>query len=129
MLVFIEAKLESDISLRTTHDPSRNQVVRNIDCLLDQVKERIPLFLMLVRDAGEGRAYTQLISKYRNDPASLVEVLPHHPAEMVRSVARNLAIIRWKDLLGPSMESAVEDDEVTSTVRNELKIRVMGDFE
>ncbi len=129
LLAFIEAKLESDISLRTTHDLSRNQIVRNIDCLLDQASGRTPLFLMLVRDAAEGRAYTQLISRYRDDPATLAEELPHHDPEMVKSVARNLAIILWKDLLAPSIENCSEDDGVTSAVKKELKNRVLGGFE
>jgi hypothetical protein len=129
LLAFVEAKLGSDVSLRTTHDPSRNQIVRNIDCLLDQANGRTPFFLMLVRDAAEGRAYTQLISKYRHNPATLVEELPHHASEMVKSVARNLAIIRWKDLLAPSIENGPEDDGVTLAVKKELRIRVLSELE
>ena len=33
-LVFIEAKLGSDVSMSTSYDPQRNQIVRNIDCLI-----------------------------------------------------------------------------------------------
>jgi hypothetical protein len=129
LLVFVEAKLGSDISLRTTHDPSRNQIVRNIDCLLDQANGRAPLFLMLVRDAAEGRAYTQLISKYRLDPTTLTGELPHHSPEMVKSLALNLSIIRWKDLLAPSIEDDPADDEVTSAVKKELRRRVLSELE
>lgn len=128
-LVYVEAKLQSDVSLRTTNDPSRNQIARNIDCLLDQANGHAPLFLMLVRGEGEGRAYTQLISKYRHDPASLVEELPHHDPDAVKSVARNLAIVRWKDLLMPSVEIAGDDDDITSAVKKELRRRVLSQLE
>jgi hypothetical protein len=40
LLIYIEAKLDSDISMRTTHDPARNQIIRNIDCLLDSARGR-----------------------------------------------------------------------------------------
>jgi hypothetical protein len=51
LVVFAEAKLGSDISSSTTYDPHRNQIVRNIDCVLDWANGRAPLFWMLVRDA------------------------------------------------------------------------------
>jgi hypothetical protein len=35
LLIDVEAKLDSDISMRTTYDPSRNQIVRNIDCVME----------------------------------------------------------------------------------------------
>jgi hypothetical protein len=129
VLVYVEAKLQSDVSLRTTNDPSRNQIARNIDCVLDQTNGHTPLFLMLVRDAGEGRAYTQLISKYRRDPATLVEELPHHDPEVVKSVARNLAIVLWRDLLSPSVEITADDDDITSAVKEELRRRVLSELE
>jgi hypothetical protein len=126
LLVYAEAKLGSDISLRTTNDPSRNQIVRNIDCLLHNSNGRTPLFLMLVRDAGEGRAYTQLVSRYRQDPTVLVRELPHHDSETVASVARNLAIIRWSDLLAECIAGDTNDDEETSAVKKELRRRVQS---
>jgi hypothetical protein len=62
LIVFAEAKLGSDISLRTTYDPHRNQIVRNIDCVLDRAGNCTPMFWMLVPDAGQGRSYTQLLN-------------------------------------------------------------------
>lgn len=127
LLVFAEAKLGSDISPRTTYDPSRNQIVRNIDCLLDSANGRTSLFLMLVRDVGEGRAYTQLVSNYRQDPGILVRELSHHDPKMVASVARNLAIIRWSDLLAEHVAADTNDDEMTSAVKKELRRRVQSE--
>jgi hypothetical protein len=78
LVVFAEAKLGSDISTRTTYDPARNQIVRNIDCVLDQAQGRVPFFWMLVRDTGPGRSYTQVLNHYRSAPDALVRELPHH---------------------------------------------------
>ena len=99
ILGLLEAKLGSDVSLRTTYDPDRNQIVRNIDCLLEARQGRIAVFWMLVADKGAGRAYTQLMREYQSSPSKLVASLPHRPQAEVEAVARNLALIVWRDLL------------------------------
>jgi hypothetical protein len=97
--VFIEAKLGSDISARTTHDSSRNQIIRNIDCLLDVAGTTTPYFWMLVRDRGEMRAYQQLLSTYRADPSALHQALPHRDPIALTKIAQRLSSILWKDFL------------------------------
>lgn len=96
---FIEAKLDSDISMKTTHDPHRNQIARNVDCLIEQSEGRTPFFWMLTADRGPGRAYTQLVQQYRAHPASLASELRHRSPIVVHAIARNMAIIVWKDVL------------------------------
>jgi len=98
-LVFIEAKLESDISMATTYDPVRNQIIRNVDVLLETCGRRTPAFWILAKDRAPGRAYVQLIETYRRDPQILAAALPHRDAEVVATVARNLAILCWRDVL------------------------------
>jgi hypothetical protein len=99
MLGLLEAKLGSDASLRTKYDPDRNQIVRNIDCLLEARQGRTAVFWMLVADKGAGRTYTQLVREYQSSPSKLVASLPHRPQTEVEAVARNLALILWRDLL------------------------------
>ena len=43
-LVFVEAKLSNPVSLETTYDPLRNQIIRNIDCAIEEAGGRQPLF-------------------------------------------------------------------------------------
>ncbi|SRR5216683_3819521 len=62
LLVFMEAKLTSDVSLRTTCDPRRDQILRNIDCVLDRAEDRVPIFWLIVRDTSADRAYTHVTS-------------------------------------------------------------------
>jgi hypothetical protein len=98
LLVFVEAKLTSDVSLATTYDPWRNQIVRNIDCVLDRAGDLTPAFWMIVRDAGPDREYVRLLKLYRDQPDVLAAVLPHHRPGRVTALAENLSLIRWRDL-------------------------------
>jgi hypothetical protein len=124
LVVFLEAKLGSDISLRTTYDPERNQIVRNIDCLLDQAGARTPRFWMLVRDVGTERAYTQMLGHYRSHPEALVAELPHHVASAVTDVARNLSLVLWSDIASEATEPRPDDDAQIASIKKELRQRL-----
>lgn len=117
-LIFIEAKLESDISLNTTYDPGRNQIIRNIDCLLEECGYRTPVFWMITKDKGPIRAYTQMMRRYQQDPRKLYKDLPHRDPKQLDIVAGNLAIIVWKDIL----PLVVDDDN--DLLCQEIKHRI-----
>jgi len=123
LTVFIEAKLGSDVRLRTTYDPARNQIVRNIDCLIDEAGATLPVFWMLVRDSGAGRAYSQLLATYREAPLKLVEALPHRRPSLLAEIARRLSLILWKDFLTVVAETPTTD-ELVANVYRELLARV-----
>jgi hypothetical protein len=125
LVVFAEAKLGSDISSSTTYDPHRNQIVRNIDCVLDQAEGRVPMFWMLVRDASQDRSYTQLFSHYRAQPDTLVRELRHHDPEMVTGLAGNLTLLLWKDIIARVVEVLAGDDEQIASIKNELSDRCL----
>ena len=124
MLIFVEAKLGSDVSQITKYDPLRNQIVRNIDCALDQAGSRVPMFWMLVRDKERERLYVQLIDRYRTDPDALAQELPHRDLARVIGLAKNLSVVLWRDLVQEVVRASDLDDEVTKTIRNELWRRV-----
>jgi len=65
--VYVEAKLGSDISPGTTHDPERNQIVRNIDCVIEH-RHGTPLFWMFVTDRDPSHAYMQTIDRTARTP-------------------------------------------------------------
>lgn len=123
-LVFIEAKLGSDIQMGTTYDPARNQVVRNVNCLLEQAAGREASFWMIVRDANPERAYVQIIAAYRADPERLVRSLPHRDPQTLRRIARNLTILRWQDIWPLLPLDRLEGTDETSRVLRELQVRV-----
>jgi hypothetical protein len=122
-LIFLEAKLGSDVSAHTTHDPARNQIARNIDCLLEFAAGREPVFWMLVRDARPDRMYVQLIEQYRSKPELLQRDLPHRNAELLRRISARLSIIRWRDL-GADWIGQTSNDVLTESVRLELLRRI-----
>ena len=97
-VVFIEAKLFRDLSMNTTYDPERNQIVRNIDILLDTCIGKIPAFWMIVRDTDPRHAYVQLMQKYQNNYKHLYDLLFHRKEEEILRVTKNLSIILWKDV-------------------------------
>lgn len=96
--VYVEAKLGSDVSLSTTYDPERNQIARNIDCVLEACGRRLPGFWMFVRDRKPARAYVQLMNRYRT-AGELNRSLPHRAAAQLEEVASRLAVVTWSDLL------------------------------
>jgi hypothetical protein len=125
LVVFAEAKLGSDISSSTTYDPHRNQIVRNIDCVLDRAEGRVPMFWMLVRDANQERSYTQLLSRYRAHPDALVGELWHHDPETVTGLAGNLTLLIWKDVVAQVAWVLADDDEEIASIKNELSSRCL----
>jgi hypothetical protein len=97
-IVFVEAKLGSDISFTTTYDPERNQIARNIDCALEACGKRRPVFWMFVRDRQPTRAYVQLMARYQMAP-EISRSLPHRAMSGLSEVASTLAVVTWSELL------------------------------
>jgi hypothetical protein len=123
-LIFVEAKLGSDISMRTTYDPCRNQIVRNIDCLLESASGREPFFWMFVRDRAPSRTYCQLMDEYHHHPETLISQLPHWDPETLRRVAQNIATVQWKDLAEPILEIRGADNAEERSTKQELARRI-----
>jgi hypothetical protein len=122
-MVFIEAKLGSDVSMRTKYDPQRNQILRNIDCLISKAGNRIPIFWLLVRDEELTRKYVQLINTYKNDAGLLASILTHRDAETLGGIAQNLTIMLWSDF--KEVVCAPGTDPETAAVKRELEFRIL----
>jgi hypothetical protein len=123
-LVYTEAKLGSDVSMSTTYDPQRNQIVRNIDCLLANAGGRMPMFWLLVRDEAPTRAYVQLMRGYRNDPSLLVRDLPHRDSAQLEQIAKNLTILLWSDFA--ELTCGPGDNPEINAVKAELARRILS---
>ena len=105
-----EAKLLSDISRRTTYDPLRNQIVRNIDCALESPGTALPLFWMFVKDRSPVRIYSQLIDAWKEDPGLLASALPHRNAQVISDLIDRCAIVTWAEILS-AIDSIDPDEE------------------
>jgi hypothetical protein len=121
-LIFIEAKLGSDISVNTTYDPHRNQIARNIDCLIEKAGQKTPAFWMLVRDEDPSRAYVQLMNAYKSDPGLLAQDLPHWNREDLERICQNLTILRWSDF--GELVCGVDTNPEVDAVKRELERRI-----
>jgi hypothetical protein len=120
-VIYVEAKLGSDISTRTTYDPDRNQVVRNIDCLLESASGRTPFFWMITRDDAPSRSYTQVMGAYKTDVALLASALPHRKREVLEGVANRMTVFLWRELLGFVRRP---DDPDLQRILNEVSSRI-----
>ena len=123
-VVFIEAKLGSDVKMFTSHDPQRNQIARNIDCLIENAGDRMPIFWLLVRDEEPARAYVQLMNGYKSDPSLLARDLPHRDVETLNHIAQNLTIVLWSDF--KELVCSLGPDPEENTVKQELERRIVA---
>jgi hypothetical protein len=121
-LIFIEAKLSHDISLRTTYDPRRNQIVRNIDCLLECAADSTPYFWMACRDRGPSRSYVQAVESYQSNPMLLADALPHRDREVLADVIRRTTIFLWGELADLIDLTSLDSDR--REVLEELRRRI-----
>jgi hypothetical protein len=124
LVVFAEAKLGSDISMQTTCDPARNQIARNIDCLIEEAHGRTPLFWMFVRDLAPSRAYVQLMREYRDNPRTLARDLPHRDPVQLQGIARSLVMLTWRDLGMHVCVPRLDDSEALRALKQELVRRI-----
>lgn len=107
-----EAKVLSDISTHTTYDPTRNQLARLIDVVLednqglpgDGLAARKPdhtfLFLLTPEEFKAkrySRLYGELLRGYQADPGLIREHLPHRTEEQTRGAVDRLGWVTWED--------------------------------
>ena len=119
-LIFVEAKLGSDISARTTYDPARNQIVRNVDCVIEHSDGRRPLFWMLVKDRVATRAYVHLVTAYRERPELLAASLPHRDPQALTELTGTMAIVTWAELLQDVRTTEDEERRVLDEIRGRI---------
>jgi hypothetical protein len=116
-VIFVEAKLDSDISMSTTYDDERNQIVRNIDCVIEEAAGREPFFWMFVHDRLPTREYEKKLASYREDPSRLHRVLPHRDPAVLDQVVSGMAVIQWSELLDLVADGAEVADVVVELHR------------
>jgi hypothetical protein len=122
-LVFVEAKLGSDVSPSTSYDPGRNQIIRNIDCLIEKAGGKTAIFWMFARDEEPSRAYVQLMNGYKSDPGLLARDLPHRNAAALEKIAQNLTILLWSDFCELVCSPGVDPE--ANAVKKELERRIL----
>jgi hypothetical protein len=123
-IVLVEAKLGSDASKKTTYDPLRNQVARNIDCLLDTANGRTPFYWMIVRDRNPQRNYVKLMTSYQINNRELVQLLPHRTGSDLVNLSRGMCILLWRDLVKRIVRYLDRDRQEITAVLSEIDRRI-----
>ena len=118
-LVFVEAKLGSDISEQTTYDPLRNQIERNIDCAIEEAGDRQPLFWMFVKERQTQFTHSKIIETYRSDVGVLQSRLPHRDSGVLARIVKGIAVVEWRELV-----SLIPDTPGLTDVLAEIRRRV-----
>lgn len=119
-LLLAEAKLTSDASTRTTYDPARDQIVRNIDCAIEFSGSELPLFWMFVKDRSPDRLFAQWINAWRGDPGLLQSTLPHRDPIAISGVIDRCAMITWAELLSAIEPSDPDEIEVLAELQKRI---------
>jgi len=93
---FVEAKYQSDISIKTTTRPLRDQVLRNIDVGSYYAGGRRFFFSLLIRDKTRSPLGVEAVSRYANldTPRSLLA--GHRPDGLSNLGA--VTLLTWADL-------------------------------
>lgn len=108
---FIEAKYRSDISVRTTATPTRDQVLRNLDVGSYYAGRRAFCFSLLVFEGAAGEGLRRL-AEYRALGKGLAERLPHRTDRL--SNLQGMGALTWADtatILSQAATRAQRDDE------------------
>jgi hypothetical protein len=80
-------------------DAERDPIADAVDALLGRAEGRRPFFWVVCDGRDPDRAHAATLRRHRDDPAALARALPARPPEAVHAVARNLASVRWPELL------------------------------
>ena len=104
MVWFIEAKFRSDVSERTTNNPDRDQVIRNLDVGTWYAGVRDFYFSLLLLDAPVTTKGTALVERYAASRDEVLRRLPHRPDQLAN--LRGIGLLRWSHLNAVLAQSA-----------------------
>jgi hypothetical protein len=125
---FIEVKYKNDISTGTTHDKSRNQIIRNIDLGTDYAGDKDFYFSLLILDEKHSRKGAQILETYKNNRDSIINNLPHRNG--VPNNLNGVSLLKWqnlRDLFSLCEEKAQYEDEqmLARLAKNDLDRRIL----
>ena len=93
----IEVKYKSDISMSTTYDASRDQIIRNIDVALHYGQNKDVYVSLLVLDEKHSKKGIAVMNQYQRAIESKME-LPYIPADHL-SRLKGIGFFQWTRIL------------------------------
>jgi len=150
IVCFVEAKFLSDISFQTTYNPVRDQILRNIDCLIDYVRDKDnavafknAYFFLLTPEvfkteyfgcrkpilknsfgAEYSRLYCYKMEEYK-DWRKLKQALPHRKFDDKdwKTIADNIGWISYENFYEQSKEFSIIKKEEEGMIEQFFKER------
>lgn len=93
---FIEAKYKSDISMKTTNNDSRDQILRNIDVGTYYAGIKDFYFSLLYLEPKNSPKGIETLNRYKNSKEEILQNLPHRNDGLKNLVT--LGLLTWRDL-------------------------------
>lgn len=99
-LIFIEVKYKSEISISTTYDSERDQIIRNIDVGSSTAKERDKEFYFVLLITKENVISINKFNYYKNKPERIEEKIGSYRDDIgdYREVADHMYILYWEEI-------------------------------
>jgi len=99
-IIFIEAKYRSEISIRTTHCPNRDQIIRNIDVGTHYAWNKGLDFYFILLTSPNCNKSKKLLMHYLGNPQEITDRLPHRidMPKKIEQIAHNIGLITWNQL-------------------------------
>jgi len=100
-VIFIEVKYRSEISLSTTYDPERDQIIRNVDVGSYVAKEKGKNFYFLLLLPSSNDISIQTLARYRNNSSLIKEKIGYYRDDIkdFNSLAKHMSSLYWEDIL------------------------------
>jgi len=101
-VIFVEAKYHSEIGMRTTHFPNRDQIARNIDVGTHYAWNKGFDFYFVLVMSSNCRKSREILRRYLDDPQIIVDRLPHRAdiPNKIEQIVDNIGLISWNQLPG-----------------------------
>lgn len=99
-IIFIEAKYKSEISLKTTYDSERDQIIRNLDVGSWAAREREKEFYFILLLTKSGSTSIDKFNFYKNNPERIKEKIGSYRDDLKNYsvLTENMYIIYWEDI-------------------------------
>jgi len=100
-LIFIEAKYKADISKNTTHDPNRDQIIRNIDVGSWAAKKRAKEFHFILLTLKTNTYSIDKLHYYKSNPSNIIDKIGSYRKDIkdYAALCENIHVLYWDQIL------------------------------
>jgi hypothetical protein len=100
VIIFVEAKYRSDISMHTTHCPNRDQIIRDVDVGSYYAWNKgLDFYFVLITSSG-CRKSRKLLKYYLDNPQEIANRLSHRTdiPKKIEQITHNMGLITWNQI-------------------------------